>query len=478
VTCVAWLPRPVAAISINHPVTAVSNLLLTGFMIVLLIVAIRYHRRVLFLLTGEEHVRIQIADACWITFCRCGGFCDGEWTRCVSAVCCFWHKGLRGANLKRILGQMLGILPIPIRVSNIVVGDLPTHSNTSDFYVSIEVGTNPNQITSVAEDFHPKVVHFNETMTLRVKFTPMESNIRFVVKELGTLGSSELCECYINPMLMLKWRYLQSGPMRFRMDPCERHGDGVFPLPPWILLELGVEQEWMPETPKIRVMEMGSSNAREFTPREFKSKYTLLNTFGMRTHEPDENKVGALDKTKRLRTSVNQCHLFSVLLISTIFFVARYYCFTCYRGFVHVEVLNSHHLIFPVPQIIKDQYLEQCAFDKRMRPFTMTGDMIASVMEFSSELQQKRIRVWRAEAATHMSLADSVNATLAHALRQAPSSIAARVSALHSAARSAVSSAAGYTTAPPWPPTTSPRAASSGGSGSGRRRRCRPSPRR
>merc|ERR1719382_111346 len=106
-------------------------------------------------------------------------------------------------NLKRGLGQMLGVVPISIRVTNIVVGDLPTLSEVGDFYISIEVGNNPDQNTSVAEDGDPKAVHFPEAFNLRVKFSPLEGNIRFVVRELHTFGSNELCECHINPIFML-----------------------------------------------------------------------------------------------------------------------------------------------------------------------------------------------------------------------------------------------------------------------------------
>jgi len=431
---------------------------MTGMLLIALILVIRNHRRVLFLLTGEEHVRLQVADAFWVACCRCGGFCDGEWTRYLSHACCFWHKGLRGANLKRGLGQMLGILPIPIRVSNIVVGDLPTHANTSDFYVSIEVGTNPHQITSVAEDFNPKVVHFSETMTLRVKFTPLESNIRFVVKELGTLGSSELCECYINPMLMMKWRYSQKGPMRFRMEPLERNQDGVFPIPPWILLDIGAEPEWIPSSgSKIRIMEMSSGTAREFTPREFKSKYTLLNTFGMATHEPDENKVGNLDRAKRLRTSVEQLHCFALIVISVFFFIARWYTFTCYRGYVHIEVLRSNGLAFPVEPFIKRHYIEQCGFDKTLRPIGLFTEMAASVSEFTSEAKHEHLRVWTARDVSH-GIVESLlhlNSTSAPSAAPAPrstgsSALADGNSGIAGIAGSA-GSAAGPTTSKPGP---------------------------
>ncbi|CAK0795162.1 unnamed protein product, partial [Prorocentrum cordatum] len=133
--------------------------------------------RFLFLITGDDRVHADVHSTIWsvLTCCR---MCTGEWTRYLSVCLCFWHKGLRGRNLKRVLGQTLGLVPIPIRFSNIVVGDLPAAS-CGDFFVAIEVGECPVQITSIAEDANPKVVQFEETLIVRVRNSPAEFSIRF-----------------------------------------------------------------------------------------------------------------------------------------------------------------------------------------------------------------------------------------------------------------------------------------------------------
>lgn len=354
------LPRPVAAI--QDPVALINQMLMLVIMIVLVVLLVKYRSRVLMFFTGDDRVHVDVNSTIWYTCCTCCRMCNGDWTRYLSACLCFWHKGLRGRNLKRVVGQVVGVVPIPVQISNIVVGDLPTY-RSGDFFLSIELGHNPAQITSLAEDANPKVVQFPETILLRVRASPAEASVRFVVKELHTLGNTEICECFVNPLMMVKWNLQEKGPMRFRMEPCDRRSE--FTFPPWILMELRAQQEYGHTAEfDVRVNDFKTGSETQLSaPNDFKTKYRLLNTYGMRSEEPDELKVGELDRMKR-RKGFFLVQIFSLLtLVSVLFITSRVYCFSCYKEYQKIAVLDNAGLEFPVQDEMRNFFTVRCDLD-------------------------------------------------------------------------------------------------------------------
>jgi len=346
------MPAPVQAFT--DPVTSLNSYLMLILMVVALFLVIRYRDRVLFLITGDNQVHVDLNSSLWIFFCTCCRQCSGEWTKCVSYVCCFPCPTMRGRNLKRMLGQAVGVVPIPVQISNIVIGDLPMYT-TQDLILSVEVGTMPPQITSTAEDARPKVVQFPDTLLIRVRRSVAEGSVRFCVKAVHAFGCTELCECYINPIVLVQWSKMSRGPKRFRMDPIDRHrSDALFP--PWLLLELNPMQEW--GSSPMSEFNVRLTNTQTGLPEEdpnpavFKNKYSLLNTYGTRAEEPDEATYGKLDKMRQRRGACLSQSCLLLTLVAVCFSCIRVYCFACYREYQIIHVLDS--------------YQQECPFDANM----------------------------------------------------------------------------------------------------------------
>lgn len=98
----------------------------------------------------------------------------------------------------------MGVVQTPVKLVNVIVGDLPTHE-TGDFYLTVETGSNPPQITAVVENAEPKFVKFPDEMLIKIRDSSLESNVRFCLKKLNALGSQELCEAYVSPKMLLFW---------------------------------------------------------------------------------------------------------------------------------------------------------------------------------------------------------------------------------------------------------------------------------
>jgi len=379
--------KPVAAMI--DPVAMLNELLMLAIMVIGIIFAIRYRQRLFFLLTGDDHVHASVLGTIWFVGCRCFGLCDGSWTKYVSwALCCCWPS-MRGLNLKRILGQVLGIVPIPVRISNIVVGDIPAY-NTSNFYLSVEVGENPIQITSIAEDASPKVIQFEETIILRIRYAPIEFNVRFCVRELTVFGNKELCECYISPMAMIAWKFADRGPMRFKMEPVERSNDFTFPA--WILMEIQSQPEWSaPGSFAIRVTDTQSQTHHDIRDAaDFKGQYKLVNSFGVKSEEPDERKIAKLADAKICQGMILKSIFGLKFLILVLFFTSRYYTFTCNGGFLLKEVLRRADIEFPASEKDDVWYSIRCKLPQR-NVVNMITKMIEHI--FGAGMEQASMHV-------------------------------------------------------------------------------------
>jgi len=366
--------EPVAALD---PVALMNEGLMLAIMIIAIIFAIRYRQRLFFLLTGDDHVHASVLSTIWFVGCRCFGLCDGSWTKYVSWVLCCCCSSMRGLNLKRMLGQAIGIVPIPVRISNIVVGDIPAY-NTSNFYLSVEVGENPIQITSIAEDASPKVVQFEETLIIRVRYAPVEFNVRFCVRELTVFGNKELCECYINPMAMVAWKFAERGPMRFRMEPVERSNDFTFPA--WILMELQSHPEWSaPGDFAVRVTDTHSQTHHDLRNcADFKDQYKLVNSFGVKAEEPDERKLRKLSDAKVCQGLILKNILFLKIVILVVYFTSRMYIYNCQGTFKLKEVLRRADEKFPVTVSRRQWWSIRCSLTERTF-FNMLGEIFLNI---------------------------------------------------------------------------------------------------
>ena len=87
---------------------------------------------------------------------------------------CWPFSYCKGKNLLRVFGQYMGVVQTPVKLVNVIVGDLPTHE-TGDFYLTVETGSNPPQITAVVENAEPKFVKFPDEMLIKIRDSSLES---------------------------------------------------------------------------------------------------------------------------------------------------------------------------------------------------------------------------------------------------------------------------------------------------------------
>lgn len=384
------------------PLKYIQEILLVFVGALVLSIVYVYWNRVVFLLTGDDRIHLSSLDCIWFGCCRCCGCCSGEWTRCLSrSPCC--PRRLRGKNLVKAFGQLIGWATHSIEVKNIIVGDIPFDQGRGDFYLSVEASTNPPMVTALQEEKLPKVVHFPEIIGLKIRDSALERRVRIVVKELNVIGSNDLCDCHINSTALLDWanstnpdQRVKRFQMRCISNDIERE------TPPWILLELaeaddvrgidtlpgGTQGElfvrtWVPtdhETVKASGAQpvaytqntggiMGASSiwgmgaARQNVDmgvQPFKHTYTLLDDAGNPVAEPDENKLASLRRMRMCALCLFT--LFHTAVWAAVFFWLgfRFYIWSCYRHFRWLTEAKLRNAQFPISDSNLHEYVQDC----------------------------------------------------------------------------------------------------------------------
>lgn len=374
------------------PVAEVNQLLILIILVAGIVVLFKYRDRVIMALTGDDRIHLDVNDLMWslLTCCR---LCDGEWTRSLTGACCCCFPSLKGRNIFRVLGQELGVVPFNLLVTNIVAGDLPKYRK-ADLYLSVETGANPPQVTSVVELADPKTVAFSDTLNIRVRRSHVETNVRFVVKEMHTLGSTEICECYLSPLYLIRWKDKQQGPKRLKMDACNRLEQFTFPA--WILMDISGVQELQSEKPfDVSVMRSSTgAKTQHESISEFKSSYKLVDAGGLHAQEPNEESVGRIDAAKRGK---NVCLLqltAVVTLVVSSFLASRLYCFACYEKYDEIAMFNHFGAEFPLTKAKKEFYLSRCG-----RGGNLAADFVKDTLESTAE-QAERNNIGLAQTPT------------------------------------------------------------------------------
>eukprot|EP00401_Gymnodinium_catenatum_P041238 CAMPEP_0117558942 /NCGR_PEP_ID=MMETSP0784-20121206/53104_1 /TAXON_ID=39447 /ORGANISM="" /LENGTH=419 /DNA_ID=CAMNT_0005356303 /DNA_START=209 /DNA_END=1468 /DNA_ORIENTATION=+ len=268
---------------------------------------------------------------------------------CPSRIC---GMPFRGTNLVRFSGRLLGLASRTVEVKNFVVGDLP-FKRRGDFFLAIECNNNPEMRTSLAEDKHPKVVHFPEILTLRMRHSPFESKVRIVVRELNVFGSSELCELYLNAMSVFDWAGDPTVRLkRFEMKPLSSTFETE--TPPWILVEFDEPHEArhldnLHGNPDIvRTIDSTTGDTMDKSILNFKDEYNLLDNTGTAIQEPFESDLQEISTYRNCVVwSFGCCHS-AVFLLVLGYTVFRFYIYSCFHQFEALTIAKLQHTPFPV----------------------------------------------------------------------------------------------------------------------------------
>jgi len=347
------------------PLKFVEEIVVICVVLVALALIWQYRARVLLSLTGDDKLHGNCLDCLWFGIFQCCGRCTGEWTRCLTVCPCFPPKWRR-KNLVKAFGQLLGFNSHNVELKNIVVGDLP-FDGRGDFYLSVSCSSNPDMVTSLAEEKLPKVVHFPEILTLKLRNSPLEGSVCITIKELNVLGSQELCQVHINPMSILHWSWDANEKMkRFEMKTLDISIERE--TPPWILLEFDEPQE-VREIENLRdadIVRTATKDNRyeEVDLKTYKQQYALLDPSG---HAMDEPMEEDLSEIRQLRSCAAWCFACwncwtTLLVIAYIGF--RMYVWSCYRRFSWLTMarLNKGQsdITFPISFPDMENIGQQC----------------------------------------------------------------------------------------------------------------------
>jgi hypothetical protein len=256
-------------------------------------------------------------------------------------------------NLVRKTGQLAGLTTTPVEIKNIVLGDLPKQRK-SNIYITVQCSANPEMATSVAEMADPKVVHFPEVFTLRVRNSPLENSVRIQVKALNIVGSNDIAQCHIDAMHVLDWADEDSDLERTKRFELKCTDPTLSPLtPPWVMVEFDQPTEvrdlehFNPGRQTIRTARTDGTY-RDMKIDEFKEAYELVTPAGGPVHEIPEASLSGLQRLNAVCGCIGWCFTLWLTLIISVFIVIRSYFWTCWRQMKPLTIAYLHHASFPI----------------------------------------------------------------------------------------------------------------------------------
>jgi len=363
--------------------------------VILVYLICNYWDRVVFALTGDDRIHVNCLD-CWWSTIQCFGLCRCGWTRCLTTCpCC--PRRFYGRSLPIVCGQFFGFASHTVELRNIIVGDLP-FDKRGDFYLSVECQANPPMVTALQEKKLPKLVHFPEVITLRIRDSMLESRVRICVKELDVLGSNELCDIRINATSIVDWAHDRENMKRFKLRPLDDSIEREAPA--WITLEFGEPEEvrqidQLPDAafslhqlpvrtavPNSALTMMPSNATRlgavaavagatgssrgmrtnaDMNVTGYKHHYHLVDESGNYVSEMPEQYLARLHW---LRNCVNCVFCFcntivGLLVVSWMIF--RFYIHSCWRQFKWITMAYMNNAKFPISNAALHSIVKACS---------------------------------------------------------------------------------------------------------------------
>lgn len=358
------------------PLEIVNQTVVLIVVVVIVAMMIRHWDKVMVAITGDDRLHGTSLDLIYFLCFQCCGTCTGDWTRSWTRRCCCCHRRgehLNGINLVTEVGRLIGITTCTVELKNIVCGDLPWDQR-ADFYISVECAANPPMVTSLAEEKLPKVVHFPEVITLRLRWNPLEEKVRITVKELNLFGSTDLCQVHIPAMSIIDWSSSEQEQVkRFEMKPI----DASYPseTAPWILLEFGSPSDerglddFHGQVNTVRTSTSGKPVDRRM--RDFKQAYTLLDNTGHVLQEPLEDDLEAVAYRLWVVSTLQYGSMcWGTFLLLALGFL-RIWVGLCYRRYRHVTMALLNNQTFPMSDYELGSFVSWChaSVDGEGQPF-------------------------------------------------------------------------------------------------------------
>lgn len=336
---------------------------IVGVILLLLVgAAVKYRTRLLLLFTGDDTLHISCVESCW-WLATCCGICTGEWTRSLTT-CSFVPRRWRGTNLVQSSGQLMGLTTSAVEIKNLVVGDLP-HKGRADFYLAVECAGNPEMATSVAERKDPKIIHFPEVFTLRLRWNSAETPVRVTVRKIRVVGFEDICRCYVDTADILDWASSDEPGKRckrLQLTPCDGFKGSL--TPPWVMMEFDQPTEFrdlehLQENRTVRTAGPDGTY-RDTSVAQFKQGYALVDPSGGPAHELPEESLAGLETLTWLFSLFGWCLTVVATLFVVSFLTFRSYIWTCWRQMKPLTIAHLHGEHFPINDYNLTKIVEEC----------------------------------------------------------------------------------------------------------------------
>jgi hypothetical protein len=201
-----------------------------------LILAIKYRRRILFLLTGDDMIRLDIFSCCH--------------NPCIDSCCCC-HANWPA----RYIGRFFGVWPHVVQFENFAIGNIPCSeggffglgTKTADLFIELEQGINPTMQTRVQQGSDGTIAHFGDSFSINIHDSMLEGDIKIKVMDQDVVGHDEVCFINLEPKTVIRLASEKPHvPLRFQLKKSGGSGAKKRDKPkmdeePWVAFSLSLE---------------------------------------------------------------------------------------------------------------------------------------------------------------------------------------------------------------------------------------------
>jgi hypothetical protein len=267
-------------------------------------------------------------------------------------------------NIVNVIGRYFGLTHYTVELKNIVIGDLPW-IGPGDFFLQVECESNPPISSSVAQSKQPKVVHFPEVVTLHLRWSYFEQQVRITVRELGLLGSTQLCSVRVRACDIVDWSHSDPAERtkRLEMKVDDLHEHVV--TTPWIFIEFDEPREvrdldhFHHNTSVVRTASR-TGHYQDDSVSQFKHNHALLDPNGNPMHEPLDEDIEGIRRCREYVVGMSSFCNVVVSITVVVYLFLRGYVYSCdqrYRWLAMASLLNK---TFPISNHDVSRMVETC----------------------------------------------------------------------------------------------------------------------
>lgn len=293
-------------------------------------------------------------------------------------------------NVVNVVGRYFGLTHYTVELKNIVIGDLPWRG-PGDFFLQVECDANPPVNSSLAQSKQPRVVHFPEVVTLHLRWSYFEQQVRITVRELGLMGSTKVCSVRFRACDVVDWSHAESAEKTRRVEMKVEASSDHIVTAPWIFLEFDEPREvrdldHFHHNPSVVRTASRAGHYQDDSVSQFKHNHALLDPNGNPMQEPLEEDIQGLRRCRQCLVGMSSFCSIVAGMIVFVYLLLRGYVYSCdqrYRWLAMASLLNK---TFPISTHDVSMMVAACKEDmggtgiqEGMNPCRPTPAMVANV---------------------------------------------------------------------------------------------------